>query len=229
MPGQQDLVPVFIPALGPLLIHAEDAKGTPLTEAEAITIRDRAAVVMMVRDDAIKMDQSRGYQDIDPENLWHDWQQLRDDLGRKPSLPRGPKVNAVRKGDIEFQQAAERARSSLPVFRLRMKSASKSSFSMVKTRVVDGGEAMMMWLNNVKEHGLDFHGTIFEIPSTWKNHKVGDVLTIAADTVLDWMIIDKEHLHGGFSIRVARQRKPENEREAFDAFIGVRTYEPLPV
>jgi hypothetical protein len=61
-------VPVFIPALGTLLIHAEDLKGEPLSYGEVIRIRDKAACIMMRTEDARKLDESRGYRDIDPEN-----------------------------------------------------------------------------------------------------------------------------------------------------------------
>ena len=56
----EELVPVFIPALGPLLIHAEDAKGTPLTQTEVLRIRDAAICMMMTVAVAHKLDESRG-------------------------------------------------------------------------------------------------------------------------------------------------------------------------
>lgn len=73
----EELVPVFIPALRPLLIRAEDLKGEPLTPEEVIGIRDTASCIMMHVGVARKMDESRGYRDIDPENCWYDWQHLR--------------------------------------------------------------------------------------------------------------------------------------------------------
>lgn len=36
----EQLVPVFIPALGAILVMAEDQKGEPLTYDEVLTIRD---------------------------------------------------------------------------------------------------------------------------------------------------------------------------------------------
>ncbi|OYW19053.1 MAG: hypothetical protein B7Z52_04120, partial [Burkholderiales bacterium 12-64-5] len=53
---------------------AEDKKGAPLTKEEVHTIRDSGACIMLKTVDARKMDDSRGYRDIDPENCWHDWQ-----------------------------------------------------------------------------------------------------------------------------------------------------------
>src|SRR4051794_29064975 len=90
-PDEERLIPVFVPALGHLLIRAEDEKGEPLTEEEVRHVRDNAPCIMMPIDDARRLDQKRGYHDIDPENCWHDWQHLRAELGRTPDLPPGPK------------------------------------------------------------------------------------------------------------------------------------------
>jgi hypothetical protein len=76
-PDEEQLVPVFMPALVLLLLHAEKLKGEPLTEDEVLRIRDNAICVMTRVDVARKQDESRGYRDLDPENCWHDWQQHR--------------------------------------------------------------------------------------------------------------------------------------------------------
>ena len=81
MNNDQPLVPVFMPALAPLLIEAEELKGSPLTEAEALRIRDEAQSVVTPRDVARAVAKSRGYEDLDPENCWADWQVLRRELG----------------------------------------------------------------------------------------------------------------------------------------------------
>jgi uncharacterized protein YegJ (DUF2314 family) len=229
MPAQPDLVPFFMPALGALLIRAEDGKGAPLTEAEATMIRDKATVVMMEVQDARRMEESRGYRDIGPENLWHDWQKLRDELGRKPSIPAGPRFNFNKRGDPELQQAAEEARATLGVFRelIRAKKGA-STYPMFKTRLTDGENAAFMWLTDATECEAGFRGQLFEVPRNWPTRRVGDVVTVAEGDVVDWMVNDNGHLHGGFSIRVIREREPECERERYDDFIGVKIYAPLP-
>ena len=97
--SNQQLVPVFMPSLSALLLHAEDLKGEPLTADEVLKIRDNAACIMMRPDHAGKMDDSRGYRDIAPENCWYDWQHLRRELGRKPDLePAFTPIPAAAKG-----------------------------------------------------------------------------------------------------------------------------------
>lgn len=70
------LVPLFIPKLVLLLEHAEQEKGQPLTEVEALEVRDHATVVMVGESMALDMAQSRG-PDIDPTNVWEEWQTVR--------------------------------------------------------------------------------------------------------------------------------------------------------
>ena len=76
-------VPLFMPALVTVLLHMEQKKGAPLTEAEVLEIRDMAACIMMEPDDARKMAERRGYKDIDPENAWSDWQVARAQLSKE--------------------------------------------------------------------------------------------------------------------------------------------------
>jgi SAM-dependent methyltransferase len=77
VPPSDDLVLVFIPALAPLLLRAEQLKGSPLTEAEVLRIRDKATCVSMTREQARKIEEERGYADLDPEEAWAEWQQFR--------------------------------------------------------------------------------------------------------------------------------------------------------
>jgi hypothetical protein len=82
MADDEPLVPVFMPPLAALLIHAEDLKGSPLSEDEVLRIRDEALCVMTRRDVAQATAASRGYDDLDPEKCWPGWQALRRELGR---------------------------------------------------------------------------------------------------------------------------------------------------
>ncbi|MCC3313339.1 hypothetical protein [Nocardia africana] len=77
-PGQavrddDPLVPIPIPALIALLIRREDDKGAALTEDEVLDVRDNALCMMMPLSDQRALDRSRGYRDIDPDNLWQEW------------------------------------------------------------------------------------------------------------------------------------------------------------
>jgi len=73
---------VFIPALVTVLLHAEKTLGRPLTEPEAIAIRDNAVCMAMPVSQAEIMEAKRGYPDIVAEAVWPEWQSARLQLGQ---------------------------------------------------------------------------------------------------------------------------------------------------
>jgi len=76
---QEELVPVPIPALIAILLNQEQEKGSPLTEQEVLEIRDNAACIMMPISSIKSMEESRGYADINPEYVWEQWQEAREE------------------------------------------------------------------------------------------------------------------------------------------------------
>lgn len=78
------LVLTMVPALVAILLNREDAKGSPLTEEEVIAIRDSAACIALPATVAAEVAKRRGYDDIDPEGCWEQWQAARSEIfGRK--------------------------------------------------------------------------------------------------------------------------------------------------
>lgn len=77
------LVLMFIPSLVSVLLNRENAKGTTLTENEVLEIRDKAIVVALPENQALAVVEQRGYQDIDPDHCWEQWQKARVDLTDK--------------------------------------------------------------------------------------------------------------------------------------------------
>jgi uncharacterized protein YegJ (DUF2314 family) len=221
----EQLIPVFIPALGPLLINAEDRKGTPLSYDEVIRLRDGAACIMMSSEHALAMEKTRGYRDIDPENCWFDWQHLRRELGRKPDLDPGPQFNLIPGSSPEYRQTIHDARATLDEFRRMLPAdGSPRHYAMIKTEIRQGDEKAFMWLNNVSSVGKHFVAEFFELGAAFTNYRVGDRFEIPEHEILDWMVNDNGVAHGGFSIRQYRSTLPEPERDAYDQYIGVTRF-----
>lgn len=220
-----NLVPVFMPALVVLLVHAEDKKGTPLTKNEVQSIRDNAACIMMEADDARKMDDSREYRDIDPENCWHDWQMARHAMGRKPDLDPGPRFDQVRSSDPAYQQTIRDAHDSIERFRTMLPSdGTPRADALIKTTLIDGDNSAFMWLNNTAIDGDNFTAELFEVPDTLPSHSVGDRHTVEVPALMDWMVNDNGRLTGGFSLRYHRAGLSDAEKADFDEHIGVTEY-----
>ncbi|WP_296739451.1 hypothetical protein [Mesorhizobium sp.] len=75
-----ELIIYISPSLVATLLNRERAKGSPLTEEEVIQIRDSCPAIVLTQEDARRMDESRGYLDIDPEKCWEEWQRVRLEL-----------------------------------------------------------------------------------------------------------------------------------------------------
>ena len=56
------------------LVNRRDAKGADLTEDEVLSYRDGAICMVMDRSVAEQGVQSRGYDDLDLDNVWQSWQ-----------------------------------------------------------------------------------------------------------------------------------------------------------
>lgn len=221
----QDLVPYFIPSLSAILVNAEDKKGSPLEYDEVIRIRDKSTCIMMDLADARKMDESRGYVDIDPENIWYAWQMLRREMGRKPDLGPGPSFAQINSSSDEYQKTIKEARNSLPDFRAMLPPDGSPRFeAMVKLRLSDGDNSAFMWLANTRLDGDGFVAEIFEVPKFLGNIEVGQAFNISVDELVDWMVNEGGILYGGFSLRLHRSTLSRNEQKAFDEHVGVSKY-----
>ena len=54
---------------------------------------------------------------------------------------------------------------------------------------------------------------------------LGPLLIRGEESLLDWMVNEDGVLHGGFSIRYYRATLPDEERQRYDEYIGVKEYE----
>jgi hypothetical protein len=57
-----------------VLVALERQKGSPLTELEVLKARDGAICMSMRISAAREMAEKRGYRDLDPRNVWAEWQ-----------------------------------------------------------------------------------------------------------------------------------------------------------
>ena len=84
MSDSDNLIIMPMPSLVSVLLRREQEKGSPLTEAEVLSIRDGCEAVAVPRDKVAAIVESRGYEDIDPERCWEQWKEVRKRLHEKP-------------------------------------------------------------------------------------------------------------------------------------------------
>ena len=223
--SEEKLVPVFIPALVAILVNLEDQKGEPLSYEEVMEIRDNASVMMMEKSHADALAESRGYDDIDPENCWYDWQMCRQDMGRKPDLDPGAKIAMTNSNDASMQQAFADAQRSLPDFRRLIHSnTDEEFFPLIKTRFVHDNGNMFVWLRVVASSEAGFTGELFEAPAELCEYEIGDSFDIENAEIVDWMINHDGAMHGGYTIRAHRATLDAKEQARLDKHLGVRDY-----
>lgn len=71
---------VPVPALVAILLNREEEKGAPLTEEEVCYTRDNCECIAMPSYALDEINRKRGYNDIDPANVWEEWCIARKDL-----------------------------------------------------------------------------------------------------------------------------------------------------
>lgn len=221
----ENLIPYFSPSLSSILVTAEDEKGSPLDYYEVIEIRDRAACIMLKQEDAEKMDERRGHVDLDPENVWYDWQMLRREMDRKPDIDAGPSFVKIDEASDDYKKTIADAKKSLPEFIAMLPDDGTPLFdAMINVEIIDDDESAYMWLANTRFDGENFIAELFEAPEFFKSVDVGQIYQISPDDIMDWMFNDEGTLYGGFSLRFHRSTLSEEEKKAYDEYIGVKRY-----
>ncbi|MEN6463878.1 MAG: hypothetical protein ABFD62_01730 [Syntrophaceae bacterium] len=74
---KKKLVPIFVPSLIAILLNGEEIKGECLTREEAEAIRDKSYSIMLPESMLEVMKENRGYQDINPDNCWEEYMEIR--------------------------------------------------------------------------------------------------------------------------------------------------------
>ncbi len=134
-----------------------------------------------------------------------------------------PLMVAVSQDDPAIKEATEEAQASLDVFidLYEKYNDNLGVFFAIKVCLKDGEDTAHFWFTFKGVKDGKFIGEHFELPEELSHYKTVSVTT---DDIEDWMINDHGHLYGGYSIRVMRENLPKNEREKYDAYIGIKVY-----
>jgi uncharacterized protein YegJ (DUF2314 family) len=155
-----------------------------------------------------------------------------------PQPQKEPLFIAIRNDDSEMLRAYAQAAATTSVFRAHvLRTGDHYCCAKLRFRDLDQSERLgedrfvYLWLSSVVYHPEQqrFSGVFFELPEKLtKWHQLGERLNFEATEIFDWMVNDNGRLHGGFTLRVARAHLPQSDREAYDQYTGVKSWEPLP-
>ncbi|WP_339414544.1 DUF2314 domain-containing protein [Pseudomonas sp. EA_35y_Pfl2_R5] len=147
-----------------------------------------------------------------------------------------PIFRHIRKSDEEIEKAHRQCSDTINRFIEMVKIGGEPTYmAKLSFRDPDKSEQegmdhiFYLWLSDVLYHPDTnlLSGIFFEIPDGFERwHQIGQRLGFDPEDVFDWMVIDKGHAKGAYTLRVSRERlATEQERKDFDLYIGVASYE----
>lgn len=149
-----------------------------------------------------------------------------------------PIFTAIASSDPEIEAAHARAADTMPEF-LRHVLRDGDHVCAAKLAFKDPGASerlgqdviLYLWLTveffDDEEDRLV--GSFFEVPESLRAwHSVGQELEFEPEDVFDWSVNEGGRMLGGFTLRLARNRRPEPERADFDRHIGVTEWLETP-
>ena len=120
--------------------------------------------------------------------------------------------------DAAMLEAKAAAQRSLPLFRRRLE-AERSFESVSGVRVVDDGSNF--WLESVQFRGDTVSGLVDGPVDAVR------VRTVPTAAIVDWVIVDRDGVHGGYTLRLERMRLTPEAQRIFDQELGA-VFLPLP-
>lgn len=133
------------------------------------------------------------------------------------------KAEAARNLSI-FNQAKREAKSTYPAFIRQFENKKKSRAYNYSIRMAfnsfEGEE--YVWLNDLRyDQGL-LYGIVSKNPKNTKVVKKGDKVKIDETQLVDWMYFYRDKLHGGFTIKAARNQMTAAQKAKFDKSFPVK-------
>jgi len=119
--------------------------------------------------------------------------------------------------DPMLEAATRQAQKSIGEFTAHLKepASGQSDFS-IKVAVNDDGIVHYLWLQKVSYQDSRFTGVLAGDAQGLKGHHPGEVITVPAEEIFDWMYVERGKLIGGFTLRAIRERLSGKQREAFE-------------
>ena len=135
-----------------------------------------------------------------------------------------PTIYNVEEDDSEMNKAIEKAKQTLDSFDYAYKNYTRVfTFFSLKKKFEENGNVEHIWIGNIQKFDNGkYIGVIDNLPEKIKNVKLGDTVEIDKKDVSDWMYIKNSELHGGYTIRLLRERMSEEERKKFDSESGMK-------
>lgn len=132
-------------------------------------------------------------------------------------------VTKVLSEDSEMNAAIKTAQTSLTNFiAIFSAPATNQKYFLIKARFTDKDVAEHIWVADLRYDGKVFYGVIANEPQDIPSLRFKQPVEVQFPQITDWMYVEDGKLVGGFTSRVLRNRKSEQERREQDANLRYR-------
>ena len=140
--------------------------------------------------------------------------------GPQSTVTKGKKdhIVSVPQDDVEMNVAIAKANASLDEFIKARESMGKDFHGLIKARFTEPGDngAEHMWVEVSSVNRDNISGILLSSPDWLKNVKYGDNVTFPKSSVSDWVYVRDGIAHGGYTMRLLRDRMTPAEQAEYD-------------
>jgi uncharacterized protein YegJ (DUF2314 family) len=152
--------------------------------------------------------------------------QRRDNVVERPGEP---SVYTVPEDDSDMESAISEARRTVIDFTPRLTNPLMGqSYASVKAPLREGDIVEHVWIREPQSDGRRFHGLLGNTPVNITEWQAGDSISVARDSISDWMVVVNDTVYGGYTVHVLRARMTPAEKSTFDSELGLY-FPPTPI
>lgn len=126
-----------------------------------------------------------------------------------------PTIYGVKSEDEEMNAAILQANETLDDFKKGLLDPTADSHAL-KVKFSNEKGIEHMWIGDIVYKDGQYSGILNNEPEYITEYKSGDKIEVDASKISDWMYLVNGKLHGGYTIRVLRDRMTEEERKQLD-------------
>lgn len=126
-----------------------------------------------------------------------------------------PTIYGVKSEDEEMNAAILQANETLDDFKKGLLDPTADSHAL-KVKFSNEKGIEHMWIGDIVYKDGQYSGILNNEPEYVTEYKSGDKIAVDASKISDWMYLVNGKLHGGYTLRVLRDRMTEEERKQLD-------------
>ena len=110
-------------------------------------------------------------------------------------------IGSVHTEDVDVSKGTEKARKTVDEFIAVLNDRSQGAYSLgVKIALIDGDIVEHMWLTNLKYDKGEFTGILGNQPKKVKNVKLGRMMVVKRDEIIDWAYMKDKKMMGNYTL-----------------------------